>query len=67
ISFWEPVVNRDWVVSQKPASACQPIPQTPQVELTGYYPETMCTRYGSGGEMTFTFEKFVKRTAPAGA
>ncbi|MET7637296.1 hypothetical protein [Streptomyces sp. NPDC005438] len=67
ISFWEPVINRDWVVKEKPAEDCRAIPQTPEVEVTGYYPEQMCTRYGSNGDFTFTFEKFVKRTAPAGA
>ncbi|MGW5446793.1 hypothetical protein [Streptomyces asiaticus] len=67
ISFWEPVVNRDWVVATKPSAACQPIPQTPAVEVTGSYPTQMCSRYDSTGDLTFTFEKFVQRTAPAGA
>ncbi|MFJ9845853.1 hypothetical protein ACIRYZ_36505 [Kitasatospora sp. NPDC101155] len=66
ISFWEPVINRDWVVSAKP-SECRAVPQTPAVELTGFYPTQMCTRYGTNGDLTFTLENFVKRTAPAGA
>ncbi|AJT63219.3 hypothetical protein [Streptomyces chattanoogensis] len=67
ISFWEAVVNKDWVAQTKPAEACRPIPQTPEVEVSGYYPTQMCTRYGSNGDLTFTFEKFLARTAPAGA
>ncbi|WP_157878600.1 hypothetical protein [Streptomyces chattanoogensis] len=67
ISFWEAVVNKDWAAQTKPAEACRPIPQTPEVEVSGYYPTQMCTRYGSNGDLTFTFEKFLARTAPAGA
>ncbi|MEU1376880.1 hypothetical protein ABZ442_24935 [Streptomyces triculaminicus] len=66
ISFWEPVINKDWVVTEKP-SACRSVPQTPAVEVTGFYPTQMCTRYGANGDLTFTLEKFVKRTAPVGA
>ncbi|MFF4097178.1 hypothetical protein ACFYYY_25935 [Streptomyces sp. NPDC001834] len=67
VTYWEPVVNRDWVVATKPAKACQPITQAPEVELSGYYPTQMCTRYSSAGDVTFTMEDFVQRTAPSGS
>lgn len=67
ISFWEPVVNTNWFTETKPEEVCQKVPQTPEVELSGYYPTLMCTRRGSDGSFTFTFEEFAKRTAPKGA
>lgn len=67
ISFWEPVVNVNWFNETKPTEACSPIPQTPEVELSGYYPTEMCSHYDADGGMTFKLRKFVQRTAPAGA
>lgn len=67
ISFWEPVVNQVWFNETKPQQECAPIPQTPEVEVSGYYPTEMCSDYGDDGGMTFTLQKFEKRTAPAGS
>ncbi|GAA3169107.1 MULTISPECIES: hypothetical protein [Streptomyces] len=67
VTYWEPVVNKDWITTEKPAKACQPITQAPEVETTGYYPTQMCTRYSTAGDVTFTLENFTSRTAPDNA
>jgi hypothetical protein len=67
ISFWEPVINVNWFNEAKPMKECRSIPQAPEVELSGYYPTSMCTHSNDDGGMTFQLNGFVERTAPAGA
>jgi len=68
VSFWEPVINVDWVKQlDANETECRPIPQPPEVELSGTYPSRMCTQHQWDGTVVTVLDKFYWRAAPAGA
>ena len=64
ITFLEPLVAVEWLKT-KP-NECEPIKQAPEVEITGYYPLTFCTRYvANAHKYAMTLEDFVYRHSPS--
>jgi hypothetical protein len=62
IIFYEEMVALSYMTS-KP-DECLPIPSTPAVAITGYYPTKSCVRYQAGkGQYTISIEDFVLRQA----
>ncbi|SMO42244.1 hypothetical protein [Gracilimonas mengyeensis] len=66
VIFYEEMLAQSYM--QTLPNDCFPIKTTPEVALSGYYPETVCTRHDeSSGGVAVSLEDFVYRTASNGS
>lgn len=66
ITFWEEMIALDYMMSQP--NECHPIKTPAAVDLSGYYPTTVCTVYNPEDEsVTVSVEKFEFRNAESPA
>lgn len=62
VIFYEEMIAQDYLQSEP--NACYPIKTTPEVDLSGYYPETVCSRYDpEKGGVAVSLEDFKYREA----